>query len=274
MRASETDRALLCPASLVLPRVARAPNEKRDRAASYGTLAHHWAETGEIAPPWADPRDVDVLEKKLLLTGIKREDWWPHGHHEVSFAIRLADVHNQPELLLMVRKDPTEIRPGVAYRCNGLDDMNEWKRSFDSRWLTGTIDLLDWGDVEHKSAGNPTGTTAWVDDLKTGRWPVDATTSGQLRSYALVPWLAAGKPMAWDGLVSITQWPKYPLAALPVRNSHHLTALDLMEHLGDLQHAASHPRQVVPGDDQCRFCDCKRVCPAWVGEDDEQGARE
>lgn len=246
MRASETGRSLICPASLVLPRAPRPPSERREKAAAWGTLCHWWKEHGSTEMPGASPADVKCLEKKLVLSGVEREQWWPGGDHEVTFSISL------------LTEDPT--RGGLSLWRGPRELADQWKKSFDSFHLTGTIDLLDWGDRS---------TTAWVDDLKTGRWPVDPATSAQLRSYALVPWIAAGCPMAWDGLVSITQWERYPLVGLPVRTYHQLSSLDLMEHLELLRWAAEHPDEVNPDDEACRFCDCKPLCPAWVDEDAE-----
>ncbi len=241
MRASESGRGVSCPASLVLLKTVRAPHEKRDRAAAFGTLCHWWCETGETDPEWADPKDIKCLEKKILLSGIDRDEWWEpgKGHHEVTFALRLHDG----ELLT----------PPAGM------NRDDWKAGFPSNgYLTGTIDWL----ATHYGG-------AIVDDLKTGRWPVDPATSLQLRSYALVPWVRAGRPMEWDGVVSVTQWERYPLDGLPRRTFHSLSALDLAEHLGDLQHAVAHPGELNPNDDNCRFCDCKQTCPAWVGEDED-----
>lgn len=247
MRASETGRSIICPASLVLPRAPRPVSEKRERAAAWGTLCHHWKETGETDPPWADPRDTKCLEKKLVLSGVEREDWWPVNDskavHEFTFAIRLNG------------------EPKIHYLEGDREHADFWKSGFSGPdWLTGTIDWLDACDGQ---------TMAWVDDLKTGHWPVDPATSAQLRSYALVPWLLAGSPMAWEGLVSITQWERYPLSGLPIRTYHSLSALDLMEHLDALRWAAEHPNEINPDDEACRFCECKPLCPAWRDEDEE-----
>lgn len=244
MRGSEAGRAVICPASLVLPRVPRTPSEKRARAANWGTLVHHWKETGQTDPSWADPRDTATLEKKLVLSGIDRETWWPsgEGRHEVTFALHLYNH----ELRLYDEKLTASTR-------------DTWKLGFGPKWLTGTIDWL----------GNADPTIGYVDDLKTGAWPVDVKTSAQLRAYSLVPWVAAGCPMAWDGIVSITAWPKYRLDGQPSRTSHWLGALDLLETLEDLRHAEENPQQVTPTDEGCKFCDCKPLCPAHVDADTE-----
>jgi hypothetical protein len=249
VRASETDRTLICPASLVLPRTQRTRSEKTNRAAAFGTLAHHFVETGETDPAWGDPRDIQLLEEKILLSGIRREDYWRRGRHEVTFAIHL----------------PTEtvyeygVTPNPSLSNETLD-RDEWKlRYAGPEYLTGTIDYLyDDGSVT---------------DLKTGSWEVNPETSKQLRSYGLFPWLKAGKPLGWDRVLSIDTWKKYPKHALPTRSGVVVTGFELMDHLEDLKWAATHPGEVVPGDEQCRFCDCKPNCPAWK-ETNEQEAAE
>jgi hypothetical protein len=138
---------------------------------------------------------------------------------------------------------------------------DDWKLDFNPReWLTGSIDYL--------------GVNGWVDDLKTGRWPVDPRTSRQLRSYALAAWVRDGRARDWESVVSITQWPKYPLAAPPRRTSALLTALDLSEHLMELQWAVDHPDEINPTPDGCRFCTSRLACPAVdgasAGEHDER----
>lgn len=247
MRASESDRAVACPASLVLIRSARAPSERRDRAAAWGTLCHHWAETGETDPAWADPRDTKCLEKKLVLSGVRREVYWTGGVHEVTFAINLT-ANEFPPIVLRYEM----MRNGLAE----YPTRDEWKAAFPAgEWLTGTIDYLEPDNL---------------DDLKTGRWPVDPATSKQLRSYALLPWIEAGMPIKWDIPVTITQWERYPLDGLPVRTTYILTGVDLLDHLEDLRWAAAHPEEVNATDDGCRFCACKPNCPAWTDDDDKQ----
>lgn len=132
-------------------------------------------------------------------------------------------------------------------------DRDAWKKSFNANhYLTGTIDWLQLGNEE---------TLPWVDDLKTGRWPVDPKTSKQLLSYLLVPWTLAGSPLiGWEGVVSITQWPKYPLGKLPKRSSHRVSGLELAEHLEDLRWAMNSPDVANPTEEHCRFCPCRTNC--------------
>jgi hypothetical protein len=228
MRASESDRSVICPAALVLPRTREA-NAKRDKAAAWGKAMHSWVETGAT--------DDEAVERKVLLSGIDRAVYWPDsGRHEVTFAIDLSDG------LLKPYKGPRAL-------------ADEWKAAHTGyRWLTGTIDYLG----THK--GRP-----WVSDLKTGNWPVDAKKSRQLRSYLLYPWLLEGRPLDATYYRSIDQWPRYPLDNLPVRNGLDapVTGLDLATHLDDLLWAAEHPEVANPTTDGCRFCECRPHCNAY-----------
>ncbi len=238
MRCSESDRAVICPASLVLPRT-RVPNAKRDAAAAWGTDCHGWVETGRT--------DNEAVEHKALLSGIRREDWWPAGgRHEVTFAIHLPTrvVHLYDE--------------AVQLAVDSNISRDGWKAAFiGPEWLTGTIDYLG------TRKGRP-----WVDDLKTGRWPVDPRKSRQLRSYALLPWILEGCPIDALYYRSITHWPRYPLAELPTRTGleHPLTGLDLMTHLDDLRWSVEHPDEANPTEDGCRFCESKNDCDAYQTE--------
>jgi hypothetical protein len=241
VRGSETDRALICPASLVLPRVTRDRSAKTMGAANFGTLVHHWKETGQTDPPWADPSHVATLERKILLSGIDRLAFWDGGQHEATFALNLFTE---------------EVREYDGPR----EGADEWKKGFaeDPQWLTGSIDyIFDDGSI---------------DDLKTGSWPVEPKVAGQLGSYALLPWIKAGKPLDWKCVLSITAWPKYPLAALPVVSKVVASGFELMEHLDALKYAVEHPYDAVPSEEGCRWCDCKPLCPAWVDDTVDIGA--
>lgn len=228
---------MICPASLVLPRT-REPTENSIRATNFGTLVHHWKETGESNPKWADPRDIELLDKKLIATDIDREEWWDPavGEHEFSYALNLKT---------------RELR---KYR-GARDGADAWKSAFGPEWLTGTVDWVGLID------GLP-----WIDDLKTGRWPVEPTTK-QLLSYGLFDYADRQWHPEYRAYRSITQWPKYPISGHPVRKWGPLmTALDLEEHLDDLVWALEHPTEMNPGREQCKFCDSQDVCPAAYRE--------
>jgi Protein of unknown function (DUF2800) len=239
VRASGSDRIISCPASLHLPRIDRPGGD----AAEFGTLVHHWAETGEHDPDWGKPGHIKTLAKKLAESKIDRLAWWPpgHGEHEVTYAIHL------PTLKLTIRdKEPGEPR----------DAADKWKKQFvGHEWLTGSIDWCFFGDDEH---------LPWIDDLKTGSWPVEADDNKQLMSYALVPWFKAGRPLDWECAISITQWKKYPVAGLPVRTGSKVTGLDLFEHVDRLRWSAEHPDETNPTEDNCRFCGSQTFCSAFA----------
>lgn len=186
--------------------------------------------------PWADDRDCALLEKKVLATGIKRHEWWPpsYGRHEVTFAVNLKTL-------------------SLCEYTGSRDGADAWKKRFGPAWLTGTI---DWeGRLPYEG-------TPWIDDLKTGRWPVHPD-SKQLLSYGLYPWLKAERSKSWGCARSITQWPKYPIAALPIRTwGTPMCGLDMEEHVDDLRYSLEHPTETNPTEEGCRFCDCRPVCPA------------
>ncbi len=211
MRASSTDRAVVCPHSLIAPSQLTR-RTKTEEAADTGTLLHLWVETGEEHP---------AVARKILSSGFRREEYWPpgQGEHEVTFAINLRTLELQ--------------RPSAKVAKTAGD---EWKTRFDpALWLTGT---MDWLGVDSG--------VDWVDDLKTGNWPVDPLT-GQLLSYALVPWILKGRPESdYQVQRSITWWPWYPLSAWPKRTwADPANALDLLCHVQDLRYAAENPDKAV-----------------------------
>jgi len=170
----------------------------------------------------------------LLLSGLERDSYWSGGEHEVTYALNLIthDLH----------------------RFDGdTAEADTWKKAFSAEWLTGSVDYL-WPD----GSGS---------DLKTGRHPVDPATSGQLRSYALFPWVEAGKPFQWNREWSIERWPKYPVAGLPVRTGVRLSGFELGDHLASLAWSATHPEDVNPTEEGCRWCECRPTCPAHVDAD-------
>lgn len=235
-----------CPRSLV-QLGAPIPTESGEDSRDFGTAVHYWKETGGFK---GSDGHIRTLKKKIEASGINRDEWWKPGagEHEVTFAVDLSAV-------TAVLHDPEE----------GHDpDPDAWKKAAPAHWLTGTIDwYVPRGDKP-----------AWVDDLKTGRWPVNWATSRQLKSYALLDWVLAGCPLTgWTHYVSITQWPKYPLDALPKRTGGVLLGLDMAEHLEDLRWAISHPEEANAGDpaggfmeNPCTFCPNREEHPStpWM----------
>lgn len=181
---------------------------------------HHWAETGETKREGTAKEFTRTLEKKLFLSGTERETWWneSQGRHEVTFAFNPFTLK-----LVMFRG-----RRGAA------DAWKKGKRWNPLRWVTGTIDWLA------KRGGR-----WWVDDLKTGAFPVYPDDSGQLKSYAVVAWMLDGMPDEWECDVSIMQWPKYPLPDGPKRTWHKLTANDLRAHLDAIRWTLTDPEEQV-----------------------------
>lgn len=242
MRASETDRAVACPHSLVVPRdlLRRTSSEA---ASGYGRLVHAWKEAGGayVGAMWSQ-RDVDLLERKILASGAglswHPRDFWDGGRHEVTFALDLL-------------RDP----PEVLWYDGPRDGADDWKSSFGWEWLTGTMDYLLEGPRD------------LVDDLKTtnAQYELLAADSGQLRSYALPVWAGKGCPADYLIDVTITNWPKYPLASPPWRSRATLDAMDLEEHLAALRAAVRTPERASPGD-VCTWCDGRLPTPAspWM----------
>ncbi len=130
-----------------------------------------------------------------------------------------------------------------------------WKAGYyhDRDWITGTTDY-----------SSVSGNTLSIDDLKTGRWPVLAECNPQLRTYAVPFWLEAGAKLTCEVALSITQWPRYPLDGLPVRNWGHDSGLDMELHLQDLVWALDHPQESEASIENCRFCECQNNCPTFM----------
>jgi hypothetical protein len=237
IRGSESERAVICPASLIRPRVKTA-NEKRDKAAAWGTLCHYWKECGSVDMPGASKADVVCLSKKLVMSGIVRDDWWPtDGEHEVTFAVNLIT-----EEVLRFRGAKTE--------------GDTWKEQYYPvpAILTGTADWVATGKDG----------LVIIDDLKTGRWPVSAKDNKQLLSYALPMWLEAGKPLVgWRLRLSITQWERYPLGGLPTLRKWDCGGLEMAAHLQDLRYALANPGEANPHEDACKFCESKGDCAEY-----------
>ena len=222
MRCSETSRAIVCPGSLVAPR-RLLPSSNSKKATGFGTLAHHWKETGETNPAWASSTDVDLLERKVLMSGIEREMIWSGGIHELTFALNLVTLE--------------------LHEYGGPRAWADWwKKLHGPEWLTGTSDY----ETEEE-----------INDLKTGSWPVSAHDNAQLKSYALRHWRLAGMQMDYKRKVSIIQWSKYPINALPTYVHSTVSGLDLMLHLESLQWAFLHPSEYNITDEGCKFCHAK-----------------
>lgn len=251
MRCSSLPLLMKCTGAAVLP-CDEEESENAARGAEWGTMVHHWAQTGEVRGP--SKRLENALQKAIITSGIVREEWWPPGgNHEGKLAIRVDGN-------------------GREGREVSRDDTPR------SGWVTGHYDYQYWmfdGEL-------------WVDDLKTGKFypnpesylawhdptlPVGANRypqdvrSVQLRTYALA--LSELLEYRGDVIVSLTHWPRLPLSARHSRPTRLWTSYshsELMMHWRDLEvtHAqAEHNRRAVVGQedslilvpgDHCRFC--------------------
>ncbi len=197
-------------------------------------MFHAWKETGKLVPHKDYPGHLQTGEKKLLLSGIDRNKYWPKGkgRHEVTFAVNLNTL---------------EVRwyPG---KRGGAD---KWKEPYhDSKeWVSGTADWVVEKD----------GTLVLISDLKTGRWPVEAEGNKQLYTYVLPFWIAAGCPLKFSVKLRIEQWPRYPLHGLPELKHSSVTGLELRLHLAELREALSNP-VARPDRETCMFCEGRSYC--------------
>ncbi len=254
-RASELDRVLTCPGSLLpLEALARfdPPSDKRDEAAAWGTLAHHWKAAGLVVPVAGYPRHPRALKNRLSsLTPTSspsalREELWPSGgEHEVGVAV-------------------SALYASVGSIQGPPAAVDAWKALQPDDRVTGTLDyhglLLD---------------EPWVDDLKTGR-VAPSPRSAQLWLYGLATFrLHLGSP---DRIItSITHWPRYPATAAPKRIWGSISRDELLrfervlklkyERLLELRSQALRSptdfdyKTLRPSEDRCRFCPSRVTCP-------------
>jgi hypothetical protein len=220
MRASSLPILAHCTGSLVLPSVEERPySENAEKAAVWGTMVHHWVQTGEINGP--NKRAESALKLAIDLSGIDRLSFWPDGGaHEGGLSLRVDGLGREAS------RDDTP-RDG---------------------WITGHFDYQWW----------LWGGELWVDDLKTGRLypnPVEGypghveglgagenrfpprASSEQQRFYGLT----LSELLGYSGPVhtSVTHWPRLPLTArhaLPTRNYHCYERADLVEYWRVLEH--------------------------------------
>ncbi len=234
-RASELDRLMACPGSGWLPREERPEGV----AAAWGTYVHSWMETGEL--PESDHKRH--LEKRINLTGVRREDVWPAMQHEVPFAYNLVTDE--------VRRYPTTPPPpGFTLRQH----KSAWKDSFNDQWMVGTVDGV--GDLLE---------SWWTDDLKTGRAVHWNDYRWQQTAYAIMVSRWRFNALV-DGRSTITHWPRYPVAGRPVRQGAVLDAKYLTESLDKLRALRLKVLNKDEGElrdgDQCTFCPSRGLCPA------------
>lgn len=237
-RASALERELNCPVTGLLPQVDLRGDHVRE-AADWGTMAHRWKASGEVRAQPGRPSHERLFREKLVRTGIRREDWWPGGRHEVAMAVDC-------------------VRMGRAAEFVGdKAAVDAWRESLGNEYAAGEADYV--GDL----FGVPL-----IDDLKTGRFPPEPS-SPQLRLYALGLWILLDSP---DRVIaSVTHWPRYPVVSLPRRESHEYTARQLTAFWKELRLArrrkmmaiklrlVDQQANAVPGA-WCLYCDGKASC--------------
>lgn len=243
-RASSLSRSLACPASTVLP-TYDPKSEKAQDAADWGTLAHHWANTGVIL----DHRYAELLRKHIDTCGIDRLALWPDNDKRIpagAFAIDCSHV----DLCTVgyTNPDPAAIRV--------------WKSQFDDDWFTGEWDYA----ADH-------GHYLKVNDLKTG-WPVPPHDP-QLVSYGLGLWLLQGRRHLSVEL-SVTHWPrpnlqaKNPRAFHPPTTEYYDIDADTLMAFGRTLHytwltrqriaASDNPELAATPGEHCLFCPARIFC--------------
>lgn len=263
MRASSLPLLTKCTGSLVLP-CSEEKSKNAEDAADWGTMVHHWAQTGEVVPLYKELKSEQhrankraaALERAIRESGIDRLSLWPiGGTHEGGLSLRVDGCE----------------------RTASRDDTPR------NGWITGHFDYQWWlwdGEL-------------WVDDLKTGkfyanpepRWPGHVSEiavgenrfppradSEQQRFYALTLCQLLG----YSGPVhtSVTHWPRLPLThrhAPPTRTWHHYTYDELVAYWGQLEQIyrdhKHNERVLVDGGELklnpgvwCRFCPARNDC--------------
>lgn len=220
--ASKLDRGALCPASTVRPETRSEPG----KPAIWGNGAHKFIETGVVpegpdTPAWV----TKGLKDKIASSGFKREDWYPPGAHETQAYL---DGPNLDQVSIVIDKQYPELPSSIRFK---IDYVGEYQ-------------------------GLP-----WIEDLKTGRFPVPPTALQVAAAALLVKQLVGSK----GAFGSVLHWPRYPKHALPNRERAPFSADDLkavrdrLLLMRDISLSKNPP--AIPGDEQCRYCDCFASCP-------------
>lgn len=245
VRSSSLPLLMKCTGASVLPCI-EGKSEQAERAADWGTMVHHWAQTGEVVGP--DTRTQNAFKLAILQSGISRAEYWPDGVHEGPVSVSV-DGSRQASW------DDTE-RDGWV---TGHYDFRWWL--FDELW----VDDLKTGKFYPNP---PAGVEGHHPGLEVGanRYPQDVR-SPQLKTYAL----ALTKLLGYQGRtnVTLTHWPRLPLVmrhSLPQRFyvkyevgelDEHWRGLELMyqEHQHNRRALLGHEDELIlrPGD-HCKFC--------------------
>lgn len=246
-RISSLDRLLACAGSEFLG----GTDEKSEGArvaADWGTMVHHWKETGEIVAVNERTNLPPLFEKKLREGGVRREQWWPEDMvHELALAV-----------------DPSTEGKGY-YRSLGRGDRgakDKWKTDHSDRFVTGTADGYAWMFDR-----------LWVDDLKTGRDVTFEQHEQQLKGYAL----GVARVLEYRGPVhaTVTWWPRYPVVSQPQRFGRVIEQDELLAFergLVTLRNEILRYREAkekvmatevhLAGGPQCNWCPSRDECPS------------
>jgi hypothetical protein len=203
-------------------------------------MVHSWKETGEIPKSRAGL----TLKKKIEFAGVKREELWQYGLHEVPLAY---NVHSG-EVEALVLPLPSA-------------EKDEWKRAFGDDWITGTADYV--GILLE---------LPWVDDLKTGRKADYESYKYQQAFYTLAWTLFQVKGLS-PARSTITHWPKYRLDTKPSRYGTLLEPEFLADFQGRLKRLHADVFQLrekqeqgmdisgrLHAGGQCNYCPSKPNC--------------
>jgi hypothetical protein len=242
-RASSLDRLMKCYGGSILGG-EDVKSESTKIAADWGTMTHGWKETGKIEVVNGRKNLVPLLEKKIKLTGVRREDWWPGGMvHELAMAVKPFESYAQYE-------GPRE-------------EKEAWKAGLNDDWCTGTVDGFWWMfDV------------LCVEDLKTGRAVTWEEYEEQQRFYCL----GLSRLLDYRGPVHavLNWWPRYPVLSLPQRfgrvieqdelNNFEKRLVGLRDNIRRAREDKTRLR-LTPGEAQCLWCPSRRKCPEAVNEE-------
>ncbi len=236
-RASSLDRNFKCYGGEVLERGADTRSVSTKIAADWGTMVHHWVETGEVVAINARTNLVPLFKKKLEVTGVRREQWWPHdAQHEVALAVKPFEAYAEMVAGTKVEKEA-------------------WKASLGPEWATGTMDGRWWMfDVLN------------VDDTKTGRWVSWEDYEEQQRFYAL----GTSRVLDYRGPVhaTLTHWPRYPVDNRPERFGRVIEQDELLAFEkrlvglrdGILRAREDREKLKLTAGDHCVFCPARMNC--------------
>lgn len=251
VRASGLDLFLACAGYLKLP-AAPVVYENAAEGAAWGTMVHHWKETGKIVHE--NKRTANSFRKRLIENDIQREALWPLSRWPTGK--ELGGVSNN-----LLPPGYHEISVAYNWQYGYVipyygKDGDIWKSQFNTDWVTGTLDYLEPRVVDGEQM-------IIVDDLKTGKWwDKRPRQSAQIVFYAM----CAGKLYNVPVMASVTHWPRYPVKTKPKRDAQRIDLVELDRFEAKLQMAAETAVygeiELVPGEKQCRFCPARRNCPA------------